>query len=67
MSDGCHGLFLFVFVLLLLSFFHFVNVCVNNSDCGYVHHIAYGTFEVCEVNRFVESHLNWANDFRVGI
>ena len=37
---------------------------IDTSDGGNVHDVTYRAFDVGEMNRFVQSHLNRADDFR---
>ena len=47
--------------LLLLLYFLYVRI--NGSNCRDVYNVANGTFEVGEVDRFVQPHLDWPNHF----
>ena len=39
--------------------------CINNGNGCDVHYVTNGTLEVSEMNRFVQSHLDWTDDFRI--
>ena len=46
---------------------YLVNISIYYCNGSDVHHIAHGALEVCEMDRFVKSHLYRTDDFRFGI
>ena len=56
-QDNC----LFVFV------YNFLNIRVNHCHRCNIHYVSHRTLKICKVNRFVQSHLNRTNNFRIRI
>lgn len=48
----------------LLRFFLFVDDGIDAGNGGDIDDVAHGALDVCKVNRFVQSHLNRADDLR---
>lgn len=55
------------YALLLFLFFDFCHVSVDYGNGRYVHDVAHGTFEIGEVDRLVQSHLDRADYLCVAV
>ena len=58
--DLCYTII--IYKLLMADFLGYDGI--DTSDGGNVYNVTYGAFDVCEMNRFIQSHLYRADNFR---